>query len=84
MVRPEGADGFEYDRMPVLPNEALDLATHVYNCTLRHNALTKQLRLMRWEGWLYRSVTLGLLSIIAWWHRELLSLLPLFRSGGIP
>jgi hypothetical protein len=61
-----------FDTVPVLPSEANDLSVHVDQCARRYvallqylNVLSRRMRGLRIENWLYRAVTLPLLLWIA-------------------
>lgn len=74
----------QHNEIPVLPGEARSLPQHVERCAERYTALlnwhyviSKRLRAMRFESWLYRGATLILLGFVAWYLRELGDRLPL-------
>ena len=64
--------GPRFDAVPVLPSEARDLPTHVDQCARRYvallqylNLLSRRMRGLRIENWVYRAITLPLLLWIA-------------------
>ncbi|MDF3075614.1 MAG: hypothetical protein K0S54_3281 [Alphaproteobacteria bacterium] len=68
----EQAAGPRFDAVPVLPSEAKDLRTHVDQCARRYvallqylNLLSRRMRGLRIENWIYRAVTLPVLLWIA-------------------
>ena len=72
-----------HDEIPVLPEEATDLAIHVRQCSLRYNALlryhyeiSKRLRWADWTSWLYRAITLPAVLWIAWQLGKMQGLMP--------
>jgi hypothetical protein len=74
--------GPRYDATPVLPSEAIDLPTHVDQCARRYvallqylNVLSRRMRGLRIENWIYRAITL---PVLLWIALELYRL----RSGG--
>lgn len=69
----EGGSGPRYDQNPVLPSEAKSLPTHVENCAKRYvsllqylNVLSRRMRGLRIENWIYRAITLPILLWIAY------------------
>lgn len=63
-----------YDEIPVLPQEATDLNTHVEQCAKRYSALLRynndimrQIRAGRLEAWLYRTFTVSALAAGTWY-----------------
>jgi hypothetical protein len=61
-----------HNEMPVLPDEATDLAKHVDQCARRYNALvawhyeiSRRLRKADWISWTYRTITLPAVLYIA-------------------
>lgn len=78
----EAGGGPRYDHNPVLPSEASSLPTHVENCARRYvsllqylNVLSRRMRTLRIENWLYRAITL---PIMVWIALELYRM----RNGG--
>ena len=78
----ENGGGPRYDAVPVLPSEARDLASHVDQCSRRYvallqylNLLSRRMRGLRIENWVYRAITL---PVLLWIALELYRL----RNGG--
>jgi hypothetical protein len=68
----EPVAGPRFDAVPVLPSEAGDLPTHVDQCARRYvallqylNLLSRRMRGVRIESWIYRGITLPVMLWIA-------------------
>lgn len=68
----EAGSGARYDAVPVLPSEARDLPTHVDQCARRYvallqylNLLSRRMRGLRIESWIYRAISLPVMLWIA-------------------